>query len=252
VIRQRLNFLIDVVTLVVMWAMLTSGLLIRYVLPPGTGRWLAVGGMNRHEWGDIHFYLALLLCAILLTHVSLHWQWVCTTARRLFSTSEPNGHLRLRAWRMVWGTALMVVLASGTTFTLWQANRMVASNENLPGGGAGGRALGRGLHGRAAAAPNGRTSTLEGHGIQARNALCEESHAGVRHHADSPSAQCRRTGSQAPCPEEPIGRCGPRQGFDLTDPRPPVQGAAVDALLVSANRLYFGQGPRRYHGRHRP
>lgn len=37
-------------------------------------------GLTRHEWGDIHYYLALGLMAILAFHLFLHWKWiVCVT-----------------------------------------------------------------------------------------------------------------------------------------------------------------------------
>jgi len=32
--------------------------------------------MNRHEWGEIHFYLGLSLLALILIHLILHWSWI--------------------------------------------------------------------------------------------------------------------------------------------------------------------------------
>jgi len=132
--RNRLNFVVDLVTLLVMWGMLTTGLLMKYVLPPGSGGRLAVFDMNRHEWGDIHFYLAVILCGLLFVHLLLHWQWVCATAKRLFTAKESNGQTGSRALRIAWGLGLLVFLAAGTTATLWQANRMVATPQEAPAG----------------------------------------------------------------------------------------------------------------------
>jgi hypothetical protein len=37
-------------------------------------------GLTRHEWGDVHYYIALVLMAILAFHLVLHWKWiVCVT-----------------------------------------------------------------------------------------------------------------------------------------------------------------------------
>jgi hypothetical protein len=78
-----LNFVIDLVTAGVMLAMISTGLLVRFVLPPGTGGRLNVWGWGRHDWGDLHFWLAASLGALLVLHVALHWTWVCGTAHRM-------------------------------------------------------------------------------------------------------------------------------------------------------------------------
>jgi hypothetical protein len=41
---------------------------------PGQTRefWL----MSRHEWGDIHFYLAVLFVILMVVHIALHWSWI--------------------------------------------------------------------------------------------------------------------------------------------------------------------------------
>src|SRR5690606_3856983 len=38
--------------------------------------------LTRHQWGDLHFWLALAVVAIILVHLWLHWTWVVATARR--------------------------------------------------------------------------------------------------------------------------------------------------------------------------
>ncbi len=130
--RSTLNFAVDLVTFITLWALLTTGLLIKYVLPPGTGRWLTVLGKDRHGWGDIHFYLAVALCGLLVVHVLLHWRWVCETARRLLSPLHPNGDAGSRGGRALWGAVLAVFLTLGTTITLWQCKRLVAATDATP------------------------------------------------------------------------------------------------------------------------
>lgn len=58
------------------------GFIIKYVLPPGVGGGRGHGpadyllGMNRHDWGDVHFWIALFLLSLLILHLILHWNWI--------------------------------------------------------------------------------------------------------------------------------------------------------------------------------
>lgn len=68
-----------------------SGLVVRYVLPKGSGSgggpgWRAAArpvlefwGMSRHEWGDIHFWVSMLFLAAIAVHLGLHWKWICVS-----------------------------------------------------------------------------------------------------------------------------------------------------------------------------
>jgi hypothetical protein len=112
--RNTLNFWIDVVSLFVMVALIWTGLLIHYVLPPGTGGrhgepGLTVFGMGRHDYGDIHFYLALVLIGLMLIHVWLHWSWVYATINKLLGTKSMSG---LRS--AIYGIVLLVIIAGLT------------------------------------------------------------------------------------------------------------------------------------------
>jgi len=87
--RTTLNFIIDLVSFINLLALAFTGLIMKYILPPGTGgrgRQLHGGAgrepikdlwsMTRHEWGDIHFYLALLFVILIVVHIILHWGWI--------------------------------------------------------------------------------------------------------------------------------------------------------------------------------
>jgi hypothetical protein len=58
-----------------------TGVLMRYVLPPGSGRFTTLWTLDRHEWGSLHFWLAIVLLAVLAFHLFLHWRWIATVAR---------------------------------------------------------------------------------------------------------------------------------------------------------------------------
>jgi len=74
--RPRLNFLVDAVAFAAFAFLTTTGVLSRYVLPPGSGRYSTLWGLNRHGWGDVHFWVAVLLLGVLTLHLVLHWKWI--------------------------------------------------------------------------------------------------------------------------------------------------------------------------------
>ena len=74
--RSRLNFFIDTVAFVAFVLLGATGVLIRYILPPGSGHFSSLWGMDRHDWGRIHFWIAVALMGSLAFHLFLHWRWV--------------------------------------------------------------------------------------------------------------------------------------------------------------------------------
>ncbi len=74
------NFVVDAVVFTLFVCLTTTGILMRYTLPPGAGRQVSVLGLDRHDWGALHFYLALALLAALAVHLFLHWRWFRTVA----------------------------------------------------------------------------------------------------------------------------------------------------------------------------
>ena len=98
--KPKINFIIDALMFLCLMAMAGLGFLMKYVLLPGRqarakyGRnveltWL---GWDRHDWGEIHLYLAFLLLAILTVHLILHWKMILG----LFAKLIPNPRLRPR------------------------------------------------------------------------------------------------------------------------------------------------------------
>ena len=59
----------------------STGTLVRYTLPPGSGHFSTVWGMDRHEWGQLHFWMAVGLMTILAVHVFFHWKWVVSMVK---------------------------------------------------------------------------------------------------------------------------------------------------------------------------
>jgi hypothetical protein len=76
--KAVVNFTVDVLAFAAFVFLAASGCLIEFRLPAGSGHFLQIWGMDRHEWGQIHFWTAIVLVGALLIHLYLHWRWVVT------------------------------------------------------------------------------------------------------------------------------------------------------------------------------
>ena len=76
--RPNLNFIVDSLGFAGFVLLTATGVLMRYVLPPGSGRSTTIWTLDRHEWGSIHFWIAIAFLAVLAFHLFLHWRWIAT------------------------------------------------------------------------------------------------------------------------------------------------------------------------------
>jgi len=104
--RTTVNFIIDLAAFLDLLCLACTGFIMKYILPPGSGgrgRMFRGGrgagehaneqikelwSMSRHEWGDVHFYLAVLFVVLMLVHIILHWGWIKSYFRSLFGLSR--------------------------------------------------------------------------------------------------------------------------------------------------------------------
>lgn len=107
--RTTVNFIVDLVGFVDLLLLIATGAIMKWVLPPGSGggghgygygfrggRGLGPGGgqvqqmlgLGRHEWGDVHFILALVFVLLILVHIVLHWTWIKTCAKSIVLLSR--------------------------------------------------------------------------------------------------------------------------------------------------------------------
>lgn len=91
--RATWNSIVDGLAYFGLATLATTGLMLRYQLPPGSGGSHGMGsgagsdihpvtvvwGLSRHEWGDLHYWIALALMAVLAAHLLLHWKWIFST-----------------------------------------------------------------------------------------------------------------------------------------------------------------------------
>ena len=87
--RVTINFLLDLAGFILLVLLAVTGSIMKYILPPGSGgrgQTLHDGpgrehiktlmSMSRHEWGNIHFILAILFLIAITLHIYLHWGWI--------------------------------------------------------------------------------------------------------------------------------------------------------------------------------
>lgn len=79
--RANLNFVLDAVAFAAFVLLTSTGVLMRYVLPPGSGHFSILWGMDRHEWGQLHFWIAVVLMASMGLHLLLHWRWIISMVK---------------------------------------------------------------------------------------------------------------------------------------------------------------------------
>jgi hypothetical protein len=105
--RGTVNFLIDLLAFLVLLGLGFTGYIMKYVLPPGSGGRYGRGfrggrgvemeqaeqirqfwSLGRHDWGDVHFYLAVVFAVLMIIHIILHWTWIKCYIKSLFSPSQ--------------------------------------------------------------------------------------------------------------------------------------------------------------------
>lgn len=77
--KPELNFVVDTFAFFLFLCLISTGFLIYLVMPPASG--LSVWGMDRHGWGEIHFWIALTFLVFMAIHFILHWTWIKTKVK---------------------------------------------------------------------------------------------------------------------------------------------------------------------------
>jgi len=64
------------------FVLLTStGVLMRFVLPPGSGHRTTVRGFDRHDWGEMHCWISMAFLSCLAIHLFVHRRWIASVLR---------------------------------------------------------------------------------------------------------------------------------------------------------------------------
>ncbi|MGE0487609.1 MAG: DUF4405 domain-containing protein [Vulcanimicrobiota bacterium] len=91
--KENANPLVDLLALFLFVGLSATGLVLRWSLPPGSGRlgvdpsahpersiWL-LWGLDRHQWGNLHYWVAIGLAVVLVVHLVLHRKWIVAVVR---------------------------------------------------------------------------------------------------------------------------------------------------------------------------
>lgn len=79
--RTRINRVLNFALYVAFCLATGTGLILKFRLPPRSGRsGRSLMGLSRHEWGDVHLWLALALILLILAHLLLHRAWLVKIA----------------------------------------------------------------------------------------------------------------------------------------------------------------------------
>ena len=117
--KSRVNFIISALMFLCLMAMAGLGFLMKFVLLPGRKAMAEYGrpveltylGWDRHDWGDLHSYLAFVLLTLLALHLILHWKKL----RGLFERLIPSPRMRTR---LAFGFLIVCVLLAYFPFLI--------------------------------------------------------------------------------------------------------------------------------------
>ncbi len=117
--KLKLNFIISALMFLCLMAMAGLGFLMKFVLLPGRKAMVQYGrpveltylGWDRHDWGDLHSYLAFALIVLLALHLILHWKKLLGLYERLI----PSPRMRTR---LAFGFLLICVLLAYFPFLI--------------------------------------------------------------------------------------------------------------------------------------
>jgi mono/diheme cytochrome c family protein len=92
--RTTINLAVDLAIAALFLALIGTGFILGFALPPGTNKALCLWGLSRHQFGDIHLWISLSFLGFVVLHVSLHWQWVvAVVGKHTGRKVSPQGNL---------------------------------------------------------------------------------------------------------------------------------------------------------------
>jgi hypothetical protein len=84
--KNSIKYVVDAILFIDICSIAAIGLLLAFIVPEGkTGRSAKIFlGLHRHDWGDIHLYLSILLLFLLVVHIWFNWTWIVQSSKRYF------------------------------------------------------------------------------------------------------------------------------------------------------------------------
>ena len=76
--RTLINFILDMLLLVITLSLLFTSAVLRFVFPsPTAAAGWTLWGYNYDAWANFQFVLMSLIGSAIVLHVMMHWSWVC-------------------------------------------------------------------------------------------------------------------------------------------------------------------------------
>ena len=110
--KNSIKYLINAVLFVDICAIAAIGLLLAFVIPEGKAGRAAKYflGLHRHDWGNIHLYLSILLLLLLVFHIWFNLTWIVQSSKRYFGKNWKNVLWCISgAWILVLAIAYIVI-----------------------------------------------------------------------------------------------------------------------------------------------
>ena len=124
--RTTLNFIIDATAFAGFVFLTTTGVLMRYVLPPGSGHYSTIWGFDRHEWGGLHFWISVVFFGLLAVHLVLHWRWIVSVV-----AGRPREGSGLRVGLGIVGLLALVAFSISPLITPVEKNAKKANGSGI-------------------------------------------------------------------------------------------------------------------------
>ena len=90
--KSAILYWTDAALLALFAALAATGGVLHWVLPPGSGGRAGrhparreLLDLSRHEWGQVHFWVAAAMVTLIVVHLALHWGWIKTCTSRFFT-----------------------------------------------------------------------------------------------------------------------------------------------------------------------
>lgn len=97
------NYVLDWTSLVLLAALASTGMLMGYALPPGS-RGATLLGLDRHDWGEVHLWIAWGFLAVVVLHLILHAAWI-----KMLTLGKSTGRARTVRGAVAIGAAVVLV-----------------------------------------------------------------------------------------------------------------------------------------------
>jgi len=112
--KAKLNLIIDVLLLLGLAVITGIGFLMKNVLVPGYLRREIYGrnvelffwGLDRHQWGAIHFIIGIVFLILIVLHIVLHWQMMV----RIYCELVPNRPARWIAALIILAVTILLLI----------------------------------------------------------------------------------------------------------------------------------------------